>query len=181
MMMMMMNWCRLFENGISGRRGKCVQRRPVVPSDRSSTWIQRYSRNHWHRFRQKLHVKHVASHPSIFTSAEEGGYVFGSVCLSVCLSVRLITRKLVNGFCRNFLEGQGMAQGQSDTILVAIRITLQIRESKVRNLDPPDRRRFVLSEHRFLVSNVFCFNFCLPGPTKLVFKDFFQDIFSSQT
>jgi len=32
------------------------------------------------------------------TSAEEGGYVFGSVCLSVCLTVRRITRKLVNGF-----------------------------------------------------------------------------------
>jgi len=30
--------------------------------------------------------------------------------------------------------------------LVAIRITLWIRESKVRNPDPPDRRRFVLSE-----------------------------------
>jgi len=41
-----------------------------------------------------------------------------------------------------------MAQGPSDTILVAIRVTLRIRESKVRN---PDRRRFVLSEHRFLV------------------------------
>ena len=38
----------------------------------------------------------------IITSAEEGGYVFSSVCLSVCLfvclSVRRITRKLVNGF-----------------------------------------------------------------------------------
>jgi len=34
-----------------------------------------------------------------------------------------------------------MGQGPSDTILVAI------RESKVRNPDPPDRRRFVLSEH----------------------------------
>jgi len=42
----------------------------------------------------------------IITSVEEGGYVFGSVCLSVCLfvclsvclSVRRITRKLVNGF-----------------------------------------------------------------------------------
>ena len=34
----------------------------------------------------------------VITSAEEGGYVFGSVCLSVCLSVRRITRKLVNGF-----------------------------------------------------------------------------------
>ena len=45
-----------------------------------------------------------------------------------------------------------MAQGPSDTILVAIRITLRIRESKVRNPDPPDRRRFVLSEHRFLVT-----------------------------
>jgi len=40
-----------------------------------------------------------------------------------------------------------MAQGRSGTISVAIRITLQIRESKVRNPDPPDRRRFVLSEH----------------------------------
>jgi len=40
-----------------------------------------------------------------------------------------------------------MAQGPSDTILVAIRITLRIRESKVRN---PDQRRFVLSEHIFL-------------------------------
>jgi len=39
-----------------------------------------------------------------------------------------------------------MAQGPSDTILVAIRITLRIRESKARNLDPLDRRRFVLSE-----------------------------------
>ena len=39
-----------------------------------------------------------------------------------------------------------MAQGPSDTILVAIRITLRIRESKVRNPDPLDRRRFVLSE-----------------------------------
>ena len=44
-----------------------------------------------------------------------------------------------------------MAQGPSDTILVAIRIKLRIRESKVRNPDPPDRRRFVLSEHSFLV------------------------------
>ena len=39
-----------------------------------------------------------------------------------------------------------MAQGPSDTILVAIRITLRIRESKVQNPDPPDRRRFVLSQ-----------------------------------
>jgi len=44
-----------------------------------------------------------------------------------------------------------MAQGPSDTILVAIWITLRIRESKDRNPDPPDRRRFVLSEHSFLV------------------------------
>jgi len=37
----------------------------------------------------------------LITSAEEGGYVFGLVCLSVysvCLSVRQITRKLVNEF-----------------------------------------------------------------------------------
>jgi len=40
-----------------------------------------------------------------------------------------------------------MAQGPSDTILVVIRITLRIRESKVQNLDLPDRRRFVLSEY----------------------------------
>ena len=39
-----------------------------------------------------------------------------------------------------------MAQGPSDTILVAIRITLRIRQSKVRNPDHPDRRRFVLCE-----------------------------------
>jgi len=39
-----------------------------------------------------------------------------------------------------------MAQGPSDTILVAIRITLWIRESKVRNPDPLDRRRFVLCD-----------------------------------
>ena len=45
-----------------------------------------------------------------------------------------------------------MAQGPSDTISVAIRITLRIRESKVRNPDPPDQRRFVLSEHSFLVT-----------------------------
>jgi len=48
-----------------------------------------------------------------------------------------------------------MAQGPSDTILVAIWVTLRIRESKVRNPDPdPDRRRFVLSEHSFLVTSV---------------------------
>jgi len=49
-----------------------------------------------------------------------------------------------------------MAQGPSDTILVAIRITLWIRESKVRNPDPLDWRRFVLSEHSFLVVCCVC-------------------------
>ena len=44
-----------------------------------------------------------------------------------------------------------MAQGPSDTILVAIWITLRIRESKVRNPDLPDRRRFVLSEHIYVI------------------------------
>jgi len=35
----------------------------------------------------------------LITSAKEGGYIFGAVCLSVCLSVSpSITRKLVNGF-----------------------------------------------------------------------------------
>jgi len=47
-----------------------------------------------------------------------------------------------------------MAQGPSDTILVAIRVTLRIQESKVRNPDLPDCRRFVLSEHRFLIVDV---------------------------
>jgi len=59
-----------------------------------------------------------------------------------------------------------MAQGLSDTILVAIRITLRIRVSKVRNPDPPDWQRFVLSEHRFLISNVslahLTFLYCFP-------------------
>ena len=49
-----------------------------------------------------------------------------------------------------------MAQGPSDTILVAIRITLRIRESRVRNPDPPDRRRFVLSEYFLL-----CMRLCV--------------------
>jgi len=43
-----------------------------------------------------------------------------------------------------------MAQEPSDTILVAIQIMLRVRESKVRNPDPPDCRvrwRFVLSEY----------------------------------
>jgi len=47
-----------------------------------------------------------------------------------------------------------MAQGPNDTILVAIRIMLWIRESKVRNPDPPDWRRFVLSECSFLVYSI---------------------------
>jgi len=52
-----------------------------------------------------------------------------------------------------------MAQGPSVTILVAIRITLQIRESKVRNPDPPDQRRFVLCEC-ILVNAVMRPNYC---------------------
>jgi len=53
-----------------------------------------------------------------------------------------------------------MAQGPSDTILVVIRITLRILESKVRNPDPPDRRR-VLCE---------CFScfWCAPNTPSLV-------------
>ena len=51
------------------------------------------------------HVHRRRLYKAVITSAEEGGYVFGAVCLSVCLSVRRITRKLVNGFWRNFLEG----------------------------------------------------------------------------
>jgi len=56
-----------------------------------------------------------------------------------------------------------MAQGPSDTILVAIRITLWIRESKVRNPDPPDRRGFVLSEHiAFLFIFIFYTHYARP-------------------
>ena len=58
-----------------------------------------------------------------------------------------------------------MAQGPSDTILVAIRITLRIRESKVRN---PDRRRFVLSEHRFLVLFILLVTSVMPGWSSFV-------------
>ena len=54
-----------------------------------------------------------------------------------------------------------MAQGPGDTILVPIRITLRIRESKVRNPDPLDRRRFVLSEHSFFVGILLCSIACL--------------------
>jgi len=53
-----------------------------------------------------------------------------------------------------------MAQGPSDTILVAIRITLRIRESKVRNPDPLDRRRFVLSEYFLLLLRSYCCSDC---------------------
>ena len=80
----------------------------------------------------------------IITSAEEGGYVFGSVCLSVCLSV---CPSDYSQTCERILTKFFGGVGPSDTILVAIRITLRIRESKVRNPDPPDQRRFVLSEH----------------------------------
>ena len=62
-----------------------------------------------------------------------------------------------------------MAQGPSDTILVAIRITLRIRESKVRNPDPLDGRRFVLSEHSFLVQAVFLIE-CRPTQTSTITK-----------
>ena len=75
-------------------------------------------------------------------------FLVRSVCLSVCLSVcpsdysqtceRILTK---------FFGGVGHGSGPSDIILVAIRITLRIRESKVRNSDPPDRRKFVLSEY----------------------------------
>jgi len=52
-----------------------------------------------------------------------------------------------------------MAQGPSDTILVAIRITLWIRESKARNPDLPNRRRFVLCECILVVNVVFFIQF----------------------
>jgi len=55
-----------------------------------------------------------------------------------------------------------MAQGPIDTILALIRIMLRIRESKVWNPDPPDRRRFVLSEHIFLFTVVASFMVAIP-------------------
>jgi len=60
-----------------------------------------------------------------------------------------------------------MAQGPSDTISVAIRITLRIRESKVRNPDPPDRRRFVLSDHSFLFGNEVGLSSFIQRPTDI--------------
>jgi len=60
-----------------------------------------------------------------------------------------------------------MAQGPSDTILVAIQITLRTRESKVRNPDPPYyslivsccvQWRFVLSERILVESIAVCNN-----------------------
>jgi len=59
-----------------------------------------------------------------------------------------------------------MAQGPSDTILVAIWITLRIQESKVRNPDPPDRRRFVLCECILVVTVIVL----TPLPKKLLFS-----------
>ena len=43
----------------------------------------------------------------IITSAEEGGYVFTSVCLSVCLSLRRITEKSCEWILTKFLGGVG--------------------------------------------------------------------------
>jgi len=57
-----------------------------------------------------------------------------------------------------------MAQGPSDTIFVAIQFTLRIRQSKVRNPDPMDRRRFVLSEHSFLVLRATLLQLCFYFP-----------------
>ena len=75
----------------------------------------------------------------LITSAEEGGYVFTSVCLSVCLSVRRITEKVVNGFWRNLLEGsrdQGYKFWWLSASLSgsgsAFRITIRIREELPR-------------------------------------------------
>jgi len=64
--------------------------------------------------------------PTFVTSAEEGGYVFGAVCLSVCLSVCLFVCLSVcpsdySQTCERILT----------KFFGAIRITLRIRESKV--------------------------------------------------
>jgi len=67
-----------------------------------------------------------------------------------------------------------MAQGPSDTTLVAIRITLRIRESKVRNPDPPDWRRFVLSEHSFLV--LLLFSLQMTASSRLTFSFMWHSI-----
>ena len=70
-----------------------------------------------------------------------------------------------------------MAQGPSDIILVVIRITLLVRESKVRNPDPPDWRRFVLSEHSFLVIIVVpLLTHCLGQSLQLTYIETLADI-----
>jgi len=50
-------------------------------------------------------------HMAIVTSAEEGGYVFGAVCLSVCLSVRLLAN-LWTDFDEIFWRGRAWLKDQ---------------------------------------------------------------------
>ena len=61
--------------------------------------------------------------------------------LFVCLSVRRITKKNCERILTKFLEGYGMAQGPTTSILVTIQITVQIQESEVRNPYSLDYRK----------------------------------------
>ena len=70
-------------------------------------------------------------------------YVFGAVCLSVCPSDYSQTCERI---LTKFFGGVGHGSRTKWYNFGAIWITLRIRESKVRNPHPPDRRRFVLSE-----------------------------------
>ena len=45
---------------------------------------------------QEIHFSYSLRYFKLVTSAEEGGYVFGSVCLSVCLFVCLSVGLLAN-------------------------------------------------------------------------------------
>ena len=84
---------------------------------------------------------------SVITSAEEGGYVFTSVCLSVCLSVCPSGNwKSCKRILTKFLGGVGHAQRPMNSILVTIRITIRIWES-VPYHDPDPGRTAKLSTH----------------------------------
>ena len=45
---------------------------------------------------QRIQLSQRLAYPRLITSAEEGGYVFGAVCLSVCLFVCLSVGLLAN-------------------------------------------------------------------------------------
>ena len=85
----------------------------------------------------------------LITSAEEGGYVFSSVCLSVYPSdysqtcERILTKFFV-----------GVGHGSRTKWYIFGGDPDHASDPGVRNPDPPDRRRFVLSEH--IISSCCC-------------------------